>query len=69
MENINQIIEQTRTQFYAWLKSHKITQEFAAEQLDVSRSHLNKVLNGTTPPSIYLLQKMITYMNGGNINE
>lgn len=44
--------------FEKWRANQGITQQQAAEQLNITRSHLNKVLNGRTSPSIQLIQKL-----------
>ena len=62
MINISDTVEQTRISLYAWLKIHKMTQEECANILGITRSHLNKVLNGMTKPSLYLLERMIQMM-------
>lgn len=62
MSSIVQMVTKTRGELYAWLKINKITQEECAEMLGVSRSHFNKVLNGTTMPSIKLLERMMQIM-------
>ena len=59
MVDLNKIILQTRTDLYAYLKINKITQQECADLFGITRSHLNKVLNGVTLPSIPLLQNMI----------
>lgn len=59
MVDLNKIILQTRMDLYAYLKINKITQQECADLLGITRSHLNKVLNGATLPSIPLLQNMI----------
>ena len=59
MVDLNKIILQARTDLYAYLTINKITQQECADLLGITRSHLNKVLNGVTLPSIPLLQNMI----------
>ncbi len=44
--------------FEKWRINHNITQKEAAEQLEITRSHLNKVLNKRTKPSLQLIEKM-----------
>lgn len=44
--------------FINWMWKNGYTQQEVAKILEVSRSHLNKVINGKTNPSIYLLEKM-----------
>ena len=51
------------TDFELWRKSQGLTQQEVAEKLDVTRPHLNKVLNQKTPPSIQLLEKMEKMIN------
>lgn len=45
-------------QFELWRKNQNLTQREVAETLNITRSHLNKVLNKRTSPSIQLLNKM-----------
>lgn len=51
-------VENICKRFVRWMRAHNYTQQIAAETLQISRSHLNKVINGKTNPSIYLLEKM-----------
>jgi len=51
------------TDFELWRKSQGLTQQEVAEKLDVTRPHLNKVLNQKTLPSIQLLEKMEKMIN------
>lgn len=62
MNNMGDTIAQTRLDMYTWLKKNKITQETGASLLGITRSHFNKVLNGSTQPSLYLLERMIELM-------
>jgi len=48
--------------FRNWCIHHNLRQIDAAEQLDITRSHLNKVLNEKTAPSIQLLEAMMKLM-------
>ena len=41
-----------------------LTQGAATEQIQISRTHLNKVLNGKETPSTALLMRMEKAMNG-----
>lgn len=53
--------------FEQWRKNTNYTQKEVAEQLlHITRSHLNKVLNGKTTPSLYLIQKMEEVISNGN---
>lgn len=51
---IDEIIEKYR-QFCA---THYATQQEAANELEISRTHLNKILNGRYYPSMVLLVKI-----------
>lgn len=44
--------------FINWMRIKGYTQQEVAKILNISRSHLNKVINGKTNPSIYLLEKI-----------
>ena len=44
--------------FERWRNSQGLTQQQIADELGITRSHLNKVLNKRTPPSIQLIQKL-----------
>ena len=60
-------LKQLLKNFEKWRKDTNYTQKEVAEQLlHITRSHLNKVLNEKTPPSLYLIQKMEEVMNNGN---
>lgn len=48
--------------FKRWCNTHNLRQIDAAEQLNITRSHLNKVLNERTAPSIKLLEAMVKLM-------
>ncbi len=50
------------TRFKQWCDIHNLRQVDAAEQLNITRSHLNKVLNERTAPSIKLLEAMVKLM-------
>jgi len=58
-KSVNDILNQ----FELWRKSQKLTQREAAEILKITRTHLNKVLNKRTAPSIQLLDRMEELMN------
>lgn len=52
-------LKQLLKDFEQWRKNTNYTQKEVAEQLlYITRSHLNKVLNGKTAPSLYLIQRM-----------
>lgn len=44
--------------FKNYMKHHNLTQGQAAELVDISRTHLNKVLNGRETPSLALLMRI-----------
>ena len=46
------------------MKDNELTQGQAAEEIHISRTHLNKVLNGREVPSMALLMRMEDAMNG-----
>ena len=48
--------------FKQWCENHSLRQVDAAETLGITRSHLNKVLNEKTAPSIKLLEAMMNLM-------
>ena len=58
-KSVNDILNQ----FELWRKSQDLTQREAAEILKITRTHLNKVLNKRTAPSIQLLKRMEELMN------
>ena len=45
--------------------SQQLSQGAAAELIQISRTHLNKVLNGREAPSMALLMRMEKVMNDG----
>lgn len=50
--------------FKKYMKDNGLTQGEAAELINISRTHLNKVLNGKETPSMALLMRMEEQMNG-----
>lgn len=46
------------------MEDHNLTQGQAAEKIQISRPHLNKVINGKETPSMALLMRMEEVMNG-----
>ena len=50
--------------FKEYMADNNLTQGAAAEQIKISRTHLNKVLNGKETPSMALLMRMEEAMNG-----
>ena len=57
---IQKIIDDFKTYMY----KHDLTQGQAAELVNISRTHLNKVLNGRETPSIALLMRIEKAMEG-----
>ena len=51
------------------MKLHYITQGDAAADLNISRSHLNKIINKRDVPSLTLLMRMEEKMKEYNYNE
>lgn len=45
-------------QFKQYMEDNNLTQGEAAELVDISRTHLNKVLNGRETPSMALLMRI-----------
>ena len=59
-------VQQLLKDFEQWRKNTNYTQKEVAEQLlHITRSHLNKVLNEKTAPSLYLIQRMEEVMKNG----
>lgn len=61
---IQTIIEE----FKKYMSNHNLTQGEAAELVNISRTHLNKVLNGRETPSMALLMRIETAMKEENID-
>lgn len=54
--------------FKEYMYSQQLSQGAAAELIQISRTHLNKVLNGREAPSMALLMRMEKVMNNGKEN-
>ncbi len=54
--------------FKEYIHSQQLSQGAAAELIQISRTHLNKVLNGREAPSMALLMRMEKVMNNGKEN-
>lgn len=54
--------------FKEYMYSQRLSQGAAAELIQISRTHLNKVLNGHEAPSMALLMRMEKVMNNGKEN-
>ena len=59
---IQDIIER----FKKYMADNNLTQGAAAELVNISRTHLNKVLNGRESPSMALLMRIEKAMEGEN---
>lgn len=60
---IQKSVDEILTKFELWRKSQGLTQREVAEILKVARTHLNKVVNKRTLPSIQLLNRMEQMMD------
>lgn len=58
------MIQNIIDEFKLYMKEMGWTQGEAAEEIQISRTHLNKVLNGREMPSMALLKRMEDKMNG-----
>lgn len=52
--------------FKQYMEDNNLTQGEAAELVDISRTHLNKVLNGREVPSMALLMRIEKAMEGSD---
>ena len=52
--------------FKKYMADNSLTQGQAAELIKISRTHLNKVLNGRETPSMALLMRIEKAMEGDN---
>ena len=57
-------LEKLFSDFYKKLETLNMSQSQAAEELEITRSHLNKVINKRTDPSLKLIQKMEKFCYG-----
>lgn len=58
------MIQEIIDKFKLYMNKRGWTQGKAAEEVHISRTHLNKVLNGREVPSMALLKRMEDTMNG-----
>lgn len=58
------LIQTIIDKFKKYMADNSLTQGQAAELIKISRTHLNKVLNGKETPSMALLMRMEEQMNG-----
>ena len=63
------MIEEIINKYIHFMKLHYITQGDAAADLNISRSHLNKIINKRDVPSLTLLMRMEEKMKEYNYNE
>ena len=60
------MIQKIIDDFKVYMHKHELTQGQAAELVNISRTHLNKVLNGRETPSMALLMRIEKAMEGDN---
>ena len=58
------MIQKIIDNFKDYMIHHNLTQGQAAELVDISRTHLNKILNGKETPSMALLMRIEKAMEG-----
>lgn len=58
------LIEEIIAKFREYIESHYLNQGAAAAALNISRSHLNKIINRRDNPSTTLLIRMEKLMEG-----
>ena len=58
MTQSKEYLDKLLTDFEKWRKDQGYTQKEISEELHITRSHLNKVLNKKTNPSLQLMQKL-----------
>ena len=59
-----EILDKLFLDFKKKIKDLEMNQQEAAEQLNITRSHLNKVINKRTTPSLKLIQDMEIFCYG-----
>ena len=59
------LIQEIIDKFKEYMAIHNLHQGEAAELINISRTHLNKVLNGRETPSMALLMRMEKVMQDG----
>jgi len=60
------LIQTIIDKFKKYIENNSLTQGQAAELVQISRTHLNKVLNGRETPSMALLMRIEKVMEGYN---
>lgn len=63
------MIEEIIQKYIRFIKIYYPTQTAAAEDLNISRSHLNKIIHQHDKPSLSLLDRMEKKMKECNYNE
>lgn len=58
MRGVCYLIQDIIEKFKEYMEAHNLTQGAAAELVNISRTHLNKVLNGKETPSMALLMRI-----------
>lgn len=58
MGGVGILIEEIIKQYREFMEQHYISQGEAAEDLHISRSHLNKIINRRDNPSVSLMIRM-----------
>ena len=58
------MIQKIIDDFIQYMEIHHLTQGQAAELVNISRPHLNKVIHGKETPSMALLMRMEEVMEG-----
>lgn len=64
MTQADDILNKLFTDFKQKLKNLGMSQQEAANELEITRSHLNKVINKRTTPSLKLIQGMENFCYG-----
>jgi len=63
------LIEKIIEQYKKFMEEHYSSQGEAAEDLHISRSHLNKIINRRDNPSLTLLMRMEEVMENGKFKS
>lgn len=66
MRGVGILIEEIITKYIKFMNIHYKNQGEAAEDLQISRSHLNKIINRRDNPSLTLLMRMENKMKEYN---
>ena len=64
MAQTDEYLDKLFLDFYKKIDKQGISQSVAAEQLGITRSHLNKVINKKTDPSLKLIQSLERFCYG-----